>query len=191
MSIDLEALKKLEQAATPGPWFHEHEKHENCRVVAQEHRDDKAKDAENNYYVVISYGDCGEDCHNTHFIAAARNTIRPIIDELEAARKEITKLEIYADLMRAGEKDSNARIAELERENERLKEANLKLRLDHARLAESIAKLWDSVARGVHDARSLVGDETLHMKEIIFGDKWPSAESIREIQHELALEAKK
>lgn len=36
-----------------------------------------------------------------------------------------------------------------------------------------VAKLWYSVADGCYDARSLVGDETLSLKEILFGDKWP------------------
>lgn len=34
-------------------------------------------------------------------------------------------------------------------------------------IARSVAKLWQSVAGGMHDARSLVGDETLSMKETL------------------------
>lgn len=34
-------------------------------------------------------------------------------------------------------------------------------------ISRSVAKLWQSVVSGMHDARSLVGDETLNMKEIL------------------------
>lgn len=32
-------------------------------------------------------------------------------------------------------------------------------------IAVSVAKLWQSVLSGMHDSRSLVGDETLRIKE--------------------------
>lgn len=37
----------------------------------------------------------------------------------------------------------------------------------------AVSKLWEAVARGVYDSRSVVGDETLSMKEALYGDEWP------------------
>jgi hypothetical protein len=34
-------------------------------------------------------------------------------------------------------------------------------------ISRSVAKLWQSVIDGMHDARSLVGDEALSMKEAL------------------------
>lgn len=43
-------------------------------------------------------------------------------------------------------------------------------------LKRSVATLWDAVQRGIYDARSIVGDETLHMKEALFGEGYDELE---------------
>lgn len=40
--------------------------------------------------------------------------------------------------------------------------------LDVIVLKRSVAILWDAVRRGVYDTRSIVGDQCLEMKEVLF-----------------------
>lgn len=47
------------------------------------------------------------------------------------------------------------------------------MQVQHDQLKRSVAILWHAVADGVYGARSIVGDQTLIMKEILFGDNWP------------------
>lgn len=49
-----------------------------------------------------------------------------------------------------------------------------------AQLKRSVVKLWNAVTEGKFNPRSIVGDETLHMKEILFGDKWPTVDPVIE-----------
>lgn len=49
----------------------------------------------------------------------------------------------------------------------------------------AVSKLWQAVADGQYDARSIVGDETLSMKEVLFGNEWPPVDKLREIAGEL------
>lgn len=73
-------------------------------------------------------------------------------------------------------------IAELERCRAERDEAQNKL--DFAK--RSVSVLWDSVARGMHDSRSLVGDETLHLKGILWGtNEWPHLDDVARVRVEL------
>ena len=103
--IDINELRRLAQAATPGPWIN-HGRQPN--VAGLPHSAVAAKTLLARVYSE-AYGDVEQETANASFIAAANPAaISELLDRLEAAEKERDALRDY-ELLRALENAIRAR----------------------------------------------------------------------------------
>lgn len=102
-------------------------------------------------------------------LRAQLETARQHIEHYKRQRDEIS---LIRDRLQS-DRDKALRVAE-----EAQKENNA-LTVQVGVCKRAVAKLWQAVADGCYDARSLVGDETLSMKEVLFGDQWPPIDKLQ------------
>ena len=106
--IDTKALRRLAQAATPGPWIN-HGRQPN--VPGLPHSAVAAKTLLARVYSE-AYGDVEQETANASFIAAANPAaISELLDRLEAAEKRTAKLEercaVLTDSLRLAVRQNN------------------------------------------------------------------------------------
>ena len=172
--IDINELRRLAQAATPGPWIN-HGRQPN--VAGLPHSAVAAKTLLARVYSE-AYGDVEQETANASFIAAANPaTISELLDRLEAAEKsDAESLAMYRKAR--DERDAlRAKIeaAEKERDNANAAAAGVALKaqkleedraIDTQRMAILVAEL-----NGAERERDALRAEVIHIKEVEFPRK--------------------